>query len=151
MRMAFQRRKPGGDSLPVAVMTGPTVSGKSRPTPGMSRRSRPNEIAAKRPSAVDRPDAVGVEFYRIYTQWVKEQAEISLNKCNITITDKLAEIETRMKVQPLVFPKGAFSGDVMLRKVRVELRTWDRRRQTPESRWTRRSSPGQRSSKTGRP
>ncbi|MEH2563751.1 hypothetical protein [Bradyrhizobium sp. AZCC 2289] len=66
-----------------------------------------------------KPDAVGVEFYKIYTQCLKDQAEITLRKNNVTIADKLNDIDKRVKAQPLTFPKGVFSGGMMLRKVRV--------------------------------
>ncbi|MET4037685.1 MULTISPECIES: hypothetical protein [unclassified Bradyrhizobium] len=55
-----------------------------------------------------KPDAVGVEFYRIYTQCLKEQAEITLKKYNVKITDQLSQIEMRVKAQPFNFPKGVF-------------------------------------------
>jgi hypothetical protein len=66
-----------------------------------------------------KPDAVGVEFYRLYTQCLREQAEITLKKYNVKVSDQLSQIETRVKAQPINFPKGVFQADMFLRKVRV--------------------------------
>jgi hypothetical protein len=71
-----------------------------------------------------RPDSVGVEFYKVYTQCVKDQAETELKQYNVKILDKLSEIDTRVRAQPFIAGEASenFSENpahIMLRKVRV--------------------------------
>src|SRR5262249_39691118 len=67
-----------------------------------------------------KPDDVGVELYKLYTQCVKDQTEIKLKQYNIKIEDKLGELE---RTQPFSFP-GPLQGHIMLRKVKAG-RTYD--------------------------
>ena len=65
-----------------------------------------------------KPDGVGVEFYKLYTQCVKEQAEIKAKELNIKLTDKITNIDERVRAQPLTFRQSGLSA-IVLRKVKV--------------------------------